>query len=227
MKAFAFIVILASTLLLKSPLAAQTFEAENVQTTNAKKPSPRGAFFRSILIPGWGHQYLGSQHQRRARFHFGSEILLWVSYFAIDNRAANMQNRMFSYVAANAGVGIEGRERSFQLAIGQYNSLEEYNDFMERSRNWGSILPNSEQNQWFWESDEARAEYLELRDNRDRAEQQLPGLVSLMVVNRLISGLNAFTAARKWEFVPELSVSRAVPGQSSSNTFLINARFGF
>jgi hypothetical protein len=227
MRAVAFAVILAVALTVQSPLSGQSFEAETPIKVASKKPSPRGAFFRSVLIPGWGHHYLGQEHQKRARFHFGSELLLWISYFALDNRATNMQNRMFSYVEANASVGIEGRERAFQLAIGQYNSLQEHNDFMERSRNWGLILPNTPENQWFWENDEVRAQYLELRDNRDRAEQQLPGLVSLMVVNRLISGLNAFTAARKWEFVPELSVSRVGPIQSETNSFLINARFGF
>lgn len=202
----AFVLFIMLFIGLSSVKAQSNFE-DKLQLENRIEKSPKGAFLRSIIMPGWGHHYLGKNHVKRARFHFGSELILIMTYFGLDNRASNMNSRMNAYVASETGIQLDNRSRSFQIALSQYNTLAEFNDFMERTRNWNQILPNTPENQWYWESDEARNTYVQLRDNRERATQQLPGLVSLMVVNRVLSGLNAFTAARKSNIFPELNVS--------------------
>lgn len=222
--------VLASVLLLlTSLLQAQTAKPfDQEQNTVKKAPKPGIAFVRSLLVPGLGHAYLGADHKRRTRFHLGTELLLWVSYVAVDQRVGRMQDRMFGYAAANAGTQLANRSRAFQLAVANYNSLDEYNDFMERSRNWSRILPDTPENQWYWSSTEERQRYVELRSSRDQADQQLPGIVSIMVLNRVFSALNAYSAARKWEFVPSLS-AQMLPDQAVSpgSGMLLNARFDF
>lgn len=216
------LVFLASS---NSVIAQNVFEDKSLSQERSEK-SPRGAFLRSLIIPGWGHHYLGKNHVKRARFHFGSELVLIMSYFGLDNRASNMNSRMNSYVASETGIQLANRSRSFQIALSQYNTLAEFNDFMERTRNWNQILPNTPENQWYWESDDARNTYVQLRDNRERATQQLPGLVSLMVVNRVLSSLNAFTAARKSNTFPELNVSsNSLTSNGLQQGFSITAKF--
>jgi len=206
-------------------VAQGSIEPNSITTTKSDK-SPRGAFLRSLILPGWGHHYLGKEHVRRARFHFGSELVLIMTYFGLDNRANTMNNRMNAYVASETGIQLQNRGRSFQIAVSQYNTLAEFNDFMERTRNWNQILPNTPENQWFWENDEARSTYIQLRSDRESATQQLPGLVSLMVVNRVLSSLNAFTAARKSYAFPELSVSSNALGTNViQEGFTFTARF--
>jgi hypothetical protein len=222
----AFVLLFALCSLSVSLKAQSSFENETVEQQNTK--SPRGAFLRSLVLPGWGHHYLGEQHVKRARFHFGSELILVLTYFGLDNRANSMNNRMNAYVASQTGIQLSARSRAFQIALSQYNSLAEYNDFMERTRNWNQILPNTPENQWYWESDEARNTYVQLRDDRERATQQLPGLVSLMVVNRVLSSLNAFTAARKSYAFPELSVNANTFNKVGiQEGFTFTARFNF
>lgn len=202
-------------------LDGQSVETQGELETISK--SPKGAFFRSLLLPGWGHHYLGANHKRRARFHFGAEVILIASYFGIQQRVENMEDRMFSYADAQIGIDLSRKNRAFQLAVAQYNSLQEYNDFMERSRNWDQILPNTSENQWYWSDDQSRERYVQLRDDRERANQQLPGLLSLMVVNRLFSGLNAFTAARKMDNMPQFSLQ----SNQAQSSFLVTAKFDF
>lgn len=224
---FAVICLFSFVLSTAEMHAQNAFDTQDSSVQTAKK-SPRGAFLRSLLIPGWGHHYLGKEHVKRARFHFGSEVVLIMSYFGLDKRANNMDSRMNAYVASQTGIQLFNRSRSFQIALSQYNTLAEFNDFMERTRNWNQILPNTPENQWYWESDEARNTYVQLRDDRERAKQQLPGLVSLMVVNRVLSSLNAFTAARKSTSFPELSVSsNSLTTVGAQQGFSFTARFNF
>lgn len=218
--------ILLFLLLLSSTLTAQVIQETETELNfkgSIKSVSPRSAFLRSMVLPGWGHHYLGRDHKRRARVHFTSELLFIASYFGLNQRASNMENRMFSYANTQIGIDLSQKSRAFQLAVAQYNSLNEYNDFMERSRNWDQILPNTPENQWNWSNDISRERYVKLRDDRERANQQLPGILSLMVVNRLFSGLNAFTVARNMTALPSLSV-KSVDAKSA---FMIVAQFDF
>lgn len=197
---YSLLTILSGILLLT---AAESVEAQN-------QPDPRTSFLRSLAIPGWGHYYNDSDNWTRGKVHLGADIILIGSYFGLNARASNLEDQFKTFARLKAGLDIAGRSRQLQLAVGQYNSLDEYNDFQLRSRNWDQILADTPENRWQWESDDARERYTDLRETSDRARNQLPAIAGLMVVNRVLSAISAYRQARNMTPTPELSLMPAL-----------------
>lgn len=191
-----------------------------------QKPDPKQAFLRSLLIPGWGHRYANHENWRRGQVHLGSEIVLIATYFGLSARAENIENNYETLAALEAGVNIRDRSRTFRLAIGDFQSLEEYNNFQRRSRNWNRIFDDLPQNRWYWKDEKARNYYNKLRSDVDGVRNQLPAILSLMVVNRLVSALSAYNRAKHQSEMPDISVFPVKTGQSDIGVIgKLNFRF--
>lgn len=162
-----------------------------------ESPDPKVAFLKSLAVPGWGHHYVDPADWTRGQYHLAGEAALILSYFGFRIYSSRLEQNWFTYARLEAGVDIEGRERAFQLAVGDFNSLQAYNEFQERSRNWDRLITDTSQNRWNWQADRNREQYADLRERFERIDQQLPALVSLMVVNRVISAVSAYNRARK------------------------------
>ncbi|MFO7847967.1 MAG: hypothetical protein R6V27_15480 [Balneolaceae bacterium] len=184
-----------------------------VQAQNT--PDPKVSFLRSLVMPGWGHHYNDSENWNRGKVHFGAEAILIGSLFGLSARASNLENQYHTFAQLKAGIPVSGRDRTFQLAVGQYNSLDEYNDFQLRSRNWNQMLPDSEENRWNWQNEADRERYADLRESSDRARNQLPAIAGLMVVNRVVSAISAYRRARNLFAGPELSLLPAAVERGS------------
>lgn len=166
------------------------------ETVAQNDPDPRGAFLRSLAVPGWGHHYVDSDNWNRGKAHLGTDLAMIAGYFGLRARASNIENQYLTLANLRAGVDISGRGRTFQLAIGDYNTLQEYNDFQLRSRNWNRLIADDPENRWNWASEQDRIRYNELRSDRDRIRNQLPAIIGLMAVNRVVSAVSAFNRAR-------------------------------
>ncbi len=179
------------------------------QSDNFKDlPSPRKALLLSFVVPGLGHHYVDNENWTRGKIHLGSEIALLAGYFGLSARANRLENNLNTLATSKAGVSLSGKDRGFELAIANYDNLEEYNDYQLRTRRWQNILPNTPENRWNWESDNDRFEFQNTRDRIANSENQLPTLLTLMVANRIFSGINAFTQAREASSkMPEASVN--------------------
>ncbi|XWN37718.1 MAG: hypothetical protein ROO71_02095 [Balneola sp.] len=184
------------------------FENGGQQSKFEELPSPRKALLLSFVVPGLGHNYVDNENWTRGKIHLGSEIALLAGYFGLSARANRLEGNLNILARSKAGVSLSNRNREFELAVANFNSLDEYNDFQLRTRRWQNVLPDTPENRWNWESDEARFEFRDTRDRIANSENQLPTLLTLMVANRIFSGINAFTRAREAESkMPEASVS--------------------
>lgn len=170
---------------------------KNTVSEEVLAKSPAQAFLRSLALPGWGHFYAGNDHRNRGYIHAGTDIALLGTIFGFNIKANRIENDYITFVNLNAGVDLSSRNRSFRLAVGDFNSLNEYNDYQLRSRNWNRLIEDTPQNRWLWESTSQRFRYRELRSQADNIRNQLPAIAGLMVVNRIISGISAYNRVRK------------------------------
>lgn len=127
----------------------------------------------------------------------GADILVVLSFFGLNIHSNNLQQNWYSYARDEAGIDIENRSREIQLAVGDFNSLSDYNDYQLRTRNWDQLLEDRPENRWNWQSDELRGEYNDIRNRFENIDQQLPALIGLMVVNRVVSAISAYNRAGK------------------------------
>ncbi|MEX0843757.1 MAG: hypothetical protein WD022_00675 [Balneolaceae bacterium] len=185
-----------------------SYKAEAQVQQKEDLPSPRGAFLRSLAVPGWGHYYADNENWNRGKYHLAGEVVLVLSYFGLDARANYLENDYTTLALSKAGADFSGKSRDYKIAVGNYDDLAAYNDAQERSRNWHRIYPTTAEYNWNWENRDFRSQYQDARERVDKNRSQLPSLVALMVANRLVSGLNAFVQARnQWENVPEANFS--------------------
>lgn len=174
----------------------------------AELPTPKGAFLRSIVIPGWGHHYVDKTNWTRGQVHLAADVVMVLSYAGFKVRGNQLRTELETFALSNAGTNLDGRDREFQLAVANYDDLESYNDFQLRSRNWDNILPNVSANSWNWNEDTNRFQFQNMRERVDRNEGQFSTIITLMVVNRLFSALSAYNRARNvWDNAPQASLS--------------------
>lgn len=172
---------------------AAGFKAAN---GSAHAPVPGRALLRSFVLPGWGQYYADSSDWRRGQYHLGADLLLLGSLIYLNTNAAIIQNNIYTYARTYAGIDLRSVPRNVELAVASSNSLASYNQSQLRSRNWDRLIDDIPANRWQWQSEENRGEFLQMRDRMDRAERQIPAVISLMVVNRVVSGVHAFIVAR-------------------------------
>lgn len=161
-------------------------------------PSPRGAFARSLVVPGWGHYYSGGEHGRTGRWFLASEAVLVLGLFTMSRQAAVLDQNAQTLARAYAGVDVMQHGRAFELAVGNHRSRAVYDDVLERSRSWDLLdrFPNEPSYNWEWRTEDDRMAYRDMRSRRDHLRQQLPALGALMVANRLVSAIGAYNRAR-------------------------------
>lgn len=150
-----------------------------------------------MAVPGWGHYHVDNNNWQRGQYHLAADVVLILSFAGLSIHTNNLQQNWYAYGKQRAGVAIEDRSRQFQLAVGNFNSLEAYNDYQARSRNWDQLFADTPENRWQWSSTDERLQYQDLRTRFEQIDQQLPALLGLMVVNRVISGISAYNRAKK------------------------------
>lgn len=195
------------------------------QVQEKEAPSPRGAFLRSLVMPGWGHLYIDNTDWTRGQIHMGAEAAMILTYAGLKVRTNYLEGNLETFAMSNANANLGGRGRDYFLAVANFDNLDEYNDYQLRARNWDGILADVPENRWNWSSDEDRFRYQDMRERIDRNNNQFPALLTLMVANRVVSGLSAYIRARKiWKNAPEASFSYL--NEYGQPGFTANLRFG-
>lgn len=194
---------------------------------DSQLPDPKIAFLKSMAMPGWGHYYVDNSNWIRGQYHLAAEAALVLSFFGFTIHSKNLQQNWYAYGQAEAGVPIKDRSRQFQLAVGDFNNLEAYNDYQLRSRNWDQLFADTPENRWSWGSEAERSQYNDLRSRFETLDQQLPALLGLMVVNRIISGISAYNRARKKQQSHSMTTSLHLSPYQFSSGIVANMKIQF
>ncbi|MBZ0263114.1 hypothetical protein K8I28_00475 [bacterium] len=188
------------------PLMEGTFSSKVVEiepdakSFMAAKPSidisamtAPGAFFRSVAFPGWGQRYTGNT-TRGAIFSF-VDISLWTGLFIMDYSAKSAEELYQAYAAEHAGVD-PGRTHQFYVDIGNYDNVEGFNRAKRKSRTYEDQYRGSDY-YWQWDSAENRQHFEDIRVGADKDKNRVYYFVGGLVLNRLLSGIDAARSAKK------------------------------
>jgi hypothetical protein len=170
---------------------------ESTVSEQPATPSKAKAFFLSFLLPGAGEYYAGSK--KMAKIFLGTETLLWSTYFSFRIYGNWKKSDYELYAVSHAGIQPAGKDHKYYVAMENYNSLREYNEAKLRQRNLADLYPEDEQHNWQWDNKDSRRKFGTLRVASDRAYNRSLFVIGGVLINHLISGIDALRLAKKEE----------------------------
>ena len=173
----------------------------------AEAGKAQGAFWRSLLVPGWGQQYAGGG----GGGFLAAELVLWGGYWGFEWLGEVRRDRYEAYAAERAGARPEGKGRDYFDDLGFYASRLEHNQFARYEDGPDAALyPVETDFFWEWDRDESRLRYRELRNASQHAQRQALYVTGLVVVNHLVAAIHATRVASAEQaqvgFAPKVAV---------------------
>ena len=197
MNRISIIAFLLTTLLFASP-AAQAQDL-TLEVANEQGPKAGGAFLRSLVLPGWGHQYAqGGSWRGMATVYVAADIGLWLGLVNANWRQDNLVESYQTLATTRAGADINGKDRTFYLNLATFLSSDEYLSAQLRNRAWNRIDYVSDPSfQWDWASEEDFQNFRDMREDAETFRRRKGVFIAMLVANRLLSGITSTGKANK------------------------------
>ncbi len=155
-----------------------------------------GAFLRSLVIPGWGQRY--AQSRKASIFFFANELLLWGGYVFEQTYGGWLRDDYRLFAATHAGIDPQGKPSSFFVDVGNYASLDDYNNAQLRRRSVSALYPREKGYEWQWDNDANRRNYRRLRVRSDEAFNAAVFFIGGVFANHLISAVHSVWAVHRY-----------------------------
>lgn len=172
---------------------------EVVSATSPK--STTRAVLYSALVPGWGEHYLGQRG--KARFFFVAEAISWIGLVTFKTYEKWKKDDMIRFAQERAGADLEGKDDFFLDMVGFYNDIDEYNSLGRAGDPDRPYLHDTESNHWRWRTDNFRlassdrSAYRHMKNRSRSARRTANFTIGIMVVNRIISVIDAFRDSKR------------------------------
>jgi len=159
--------------------------SDDIETT---KKSAGLAILYSLLLPGMGELYADGYES--GKYFTIAEGVLWGTYIGMSVYASNKEDNYKVYATANASVNTNGKDEDYFAAIGEYLNIDDYNDQKASERNFDEMY-NPETFFWKWQSNEDRRTYRSMWTSSEQTYNDLRFVVGAMILNRVVSAINA------------------------------------
>ena len=162
------------------------------------------AIIYSLLLPGMGELY--ADNYSSGKYFTIAEGALWATFIGMNVYGNWQENRYKSYAQTYAGVNPDGKDEDYYATIGLYTSIESYNNEKALERRFDEML--SEQKFfWKWNSTEQRKTYRSMWTSSEQTFNDVRFVVGAMLVNRLVSAINAVRSVSSYNSAIENEVS--------------------
>lgn len=155
---------------------------------SGSRKNPGLAILFSLLLPGMGELY-ADRYDNGVYFTIADGVL-WGA-LAGFNIYGNWQEKNYrAFAESNGGVTLAGKESNYFAIISSYLSVDEYNTIQELNREFGKVYDPAKF-YWNWKSNDIRKEYREMWSSSESAFNNVRFAAGALVLNRLISAINA------------------------------------
>jgi hypothetical protein len=153
-----------------------------------EKKSSGLAILYSLLLPGMGELYADGYES--GKYFTIAEGVLWGTYIGMSIHAGNQKDNYKAYAKANASINTSGKDDDYFATIGEYQNIDDYNDQKASERNFDQMY-NPETFFWKWQSNEDRRTYRSMWTSSEQTYNDLRFVVGAMILNRVVSAINA------------------------------------
>ncbi len=182
-----------STLLLEQEVksSASEYSSANLNFSDdlqTAKKSRGLAILYSLLLPGMGELYADGYDS--GKYFTIAEGVLWGTFIGMSVHASNQEDNYKAYATSRASINTSGKNDDYYATIGQFENINEYNDQKALERNFNEMY-NTETFFWKWQSTEDRRTYRSMWSSSEQTNNDLRFVVGAMILNRVISAINA------------------------------------
>ena len=149
---------------------------------------------KSLIIPGWGQKSL--EKPKRARFfnYLESGILLTLIG---SSTFANIEKKNYkAFASKHAAISSSGKNHKYWVDIGNYNSIENYNEEHLRNREMDDLYSDDKKWSWDWDQESNRKIFENKRIRADQLELFGTFSVGALVLNHIVSSIDALYLKR-------------------------------
>jgi TM2 domain-containing membrane protein YozV len=150
----------------------------------AQKKSVLLAVTLSLILPGMGELYAGNF--RAGKYHLIAEGGIWLAFTSLRLHSTWERQDAHSFAAEHAGVDYNGKNSQYDVDIGSFMTLEDFNNTNLLNREYDLMYSGSSY-AWNWDSDADRQKFKNLRIQSDADFNNSKFVIAVAVVNRLIS----------------------------------------
>jgi len=195
----------------------------NKQKMNAESPSRGKAFLLSFLIPGLGEYYAGSE--KMAKIFLGTEIALWTTYAGLRVYGSWREKDYKNFAITHAHINPKGKEHDYFVNIEHFDDIETYNQTKLKQRDVDALYPENEEYTWKWDSKKNRLKYEQIRMSSDRSFSNSVLIIGVVVLNHIVSGIDAMRIAIKADKKPSDLKAGFIPVPEGGMLFSVVKRF--
>ncbi len=182
----------------------------------ASKKSVGLAALYSFLLPGMGEIYADGFSS--GKYFLIAEGALWLGYAAVEIHANDLRDGARSFAVAHAGVQAAGKDDDFFVNVGNFMTVEEYNDKRLRDREIERLYDPLAGYAWRWDSDASRATFKDQRIASEDMYNNRKFVGIAILVNHVVSAINAARCAiaynRAQDALGDLQLSSRVLGDA-------------
>ena len=144
---------------------------------------------KSLVFPGWGEYSLG--YQQRGRIMALTESVIFISILGSYSNSNKFESNYKAYAAQHAGVSPIGKNRQYWIDIGNYSSIDQFNEEHLRWRDFNAVYKQDKNWNWVWNDDGNRIFFEKMRIKADTWKLRASFLIGGMVLNHIISAIDA------------------------------------
>ena len=154
-----------------------------------QKDSKLDPVIKSLIIPGWGQKSLGKPKRARLFNYIESGILLTL---ITSSTFSNIEKKNYiAFASKHAAISSSGKDHKYWVDIGNYNSIENYNDEHLRNREMDDLYPDDKKWSWDWDLESNRTIFENKRIRADQLELFATFSIGALVLNHVVSSIDA------------------------------------
>jgi hypothetical protein len=165
---------------------------------------------QSALIPGWGQKSL--QYPDRSRLFTYVETGLLISILGSTTYANILKKNYIAFAVEHAAISSAGKNHKYWVDIGNFKTIEDYNDEHLRNREMDDIYDANLRWSWDWDEDSNRNAFEQKRILSDQMKQAATFGAGAIVLNHMVSAIDALYLMRIGS-KKKLSVQLWVPSE--------------
>lgn len=169
---------------------SQNIESDNkIVFADVKQKKNTGlAIVYSLLLPGMGELYADSYDS--GIYFTIADGVLWGTFIGMNVYANWQKDRYISYAQTNGGITTQGKDEDYYATIGEYLSIDQFNDEKAFERNFSEMY-DTEKYFWKWNTSEERKNYRSMWVSSEQTFNNVRFVVGALLLNRVISAINA------------------------------------